>query len=92
MDEKTIFEFLQRKYGQSADARQKALGLVYMTAETHDLAKEIARLFVAQGAKVQALLDHCPEGECDVCAKIICPYECTMHFHHDGCPACAENE
>lgn len=50
MTEQMIFEWLQRKYGQSADARQKAMGLVYMTAETHDLAKELAKLFAASSA------------------------------------------
>lgn len=45
-----------------------------------------------QQEKIDALLAHCPDGECPVCAKIICPYQCDMHFHHDGCPACAEHE
>lgn len=38
-----IFDWLQRKYVQRQDDRQKALGLVYMEAETHDLAEEIER-------------------------------------------------
>ena len=38
-----IFDFLNRKYVQRADGRQKEMGLQYMTAETHDLAKEIGR-------------------------------------------------
>lgn len=41
--ERSVFEFLQRKYVQSQDDRQKEMGLVYTTAETHDLAYEIAR-------------------------------------------------
>jgi DNA repair exonuclease SbcCD ATPase subunit len=40
--------------------------------------------------KMDALLAHCPDGECSVCAQIICPERHPMHFHHDGCPACAE--
>lgn len=38
------------------------------------------------------LLNACPEpyGECPVCSVIICPHKDPMHFHHDGCPACAE--
>lgn len=39
---------------------------------------------------VDKLLAHCPIGECEECSKISCPYECPLHFHHDGCPACAE--
>lgn len=42
-DEATIFEFLTRKYVQRADARQADLGLQYMEAETHDLARELAK-------------------------------------------------
>lgn len=38
-----LFDFLNRKYIQQADIRQRAQGLQYMTAETHDLAKEITR-------------------------------------------------
>jgi hypothetical protein len=40
--------------------------------------------------KIEALLDHCPDGECTTCARIICPHKDPLHFHHDGCPACAE--
>lgn len=42
--------------------------------------------------KLDKLLAHCPDGECAECSKIICPHECELHFHHDGCPACAEHE
>lgn len=42
--------------------------------------------------QVDQLLAHCPNGECPQCSKIICPHGCDMHFHHDGCPACAELE
>ena len=41
-------------------------------------------------AKCDALLNHCSDPECSVCASIICPHGCSWHFHHDGCPACAE--
>ncbi len=40
--------------------------------------------------KLDALLNHCPYPECNECAKIICPFGNSLHFHHDGCPACAE--
>lgn len=45
-----------------------------------------------QSKQMDALLNHCPDPECPVCAKIICPHESMWHFHHDGCPACAEHE
>ena len=40
--EKAIFEWLCRKYVQRSDEGQKAMGLQYTTAETHDLARELA--------------------------------------------------
>lgn len=40
--EADLFTFLTRKYVQRADDRQKAMGLQYTEAETHDLAHEIA--------------------------------------------------
>ena len=49
---------------------------------------EIAALHV----KLDKLLDHCPEGECSTCAAIICDHHDPMHFHHDGCPSCAQAE
>jgi hypothetical protein len=42
-----IFAFLTRKYTQRADARQRGMGLVYMEAETHDLARELERFVAA---------------------------------------------
>ena len=42
-----IFDHLKRKYTQSADKRHRAMGLQYMMAETHDLAREMASLFEA---------------------------------------------
>jgi hypothetical protein len=41
---------------------------------------------------VDKLLNHCDDPECWECGKIICPYGGEMHFHHDGCPTCAEME
>lgn len=41
--------------------------------------------------KVDALLQHCPDPECSACAAIVCPHGEPLHFHHDGCPACAEH-
>jgi hypothetical protein len=38
-----FFNFLCRKYTQTADQRQREMELQYTRAETHDLAREIAR-------------------------------------------------
>lgn len=55
-----------------------------------DAADEIERL----RAMVDALLDHCPDGECEECSRIACPHNDVLHLHHDGCPSCyiAEKE
>lgn len=58
--EAALFEFLRRKYVQSADERQRDLGLSYTTAETRDLAKEVAA-FIDQ-LKAQATTSS-PLGE-----------------------------
>ena len=49
---------------------------------------EIAKLT----AKLDNLLAHCPDMECPECAAIICDHHDPMHFHHDGCPSCAQAE
>lgn len=41
---------------------------------------------------IDALLAHCDDPECFTCGKIICPHSEPLHFHHDGCPACAEHD
>ena len=40
---------------------------------------------------VDSLLQHCDDAECYTCGEIICPHNEPLHFHHDGCPACAES-
>lgn len=47
LSEADIFNYLNRKYVQRSDERQKSMGLQYTTAETHDLAREIMK-FVRQ--------------------------------------------
>lgn len=42
--------------------------------------------------QINALLNHCPDAECSVCAEIICPHKDIFHFHHDGCPSCYFDE
>lgn len=39
-------EFVDEKYTASADARQKQMGLAYVTAERQDLAKEIVNFIM----------------------------------------------
>lgn len=37
--------------------------------------------------------DVCGEGdgECLLCGVLDCPHGEPLHYHHDGCPACAES-
>lgn len=37
-------------------------------------------------------LESCPVGECWVCSVRECPNAEPLHFHHDGCPQCAEDD
>jgi len=45
-------------------------------------------------AQCDALLNHCDKdnGECGECGRIICPHKDPMHFHHDGCPSCSDED
>jgi len=36
--------------------------------------------------------EDCPANECFVCSFEQCPFQCVLHYHHDGCPACAVAE
>lgn len=42
------------------------------------------------GPEVDAALARCPDAECRLCSILVCPEGDSMHFHHDGCPSCAE--
>lgn len=53
-------------------------------------ARELAAHIVDE--RIQALIEHCPDAECVVCGEIMCPHGEPLHFHHDGCPACAQME
>jgi len=48
--EEEVFQLLTRVYVQRADQRQKAMGLQYTLAETHDLAKTVAKFIEARNA------------------------------------------
>jgi hypothetical protein len=45
--ERELLAFLQQKYVQRADERHAAMGVMYMTAETNDLAYTVAK-FIEQ--------------------------------------------
>lgn len=34
----------------------------------------------------------CQDPECTTCAILLCPFAEPLHYHHDGCPACAYHE
>lgn len=72
-----IAEIIDRHLKPERDAARKAL----------EDARDAIEL---RGTQLDALLAHCGKegGECSGCAKIICPFEEELHFHHDGCPAC----
>jgi len=59
--ETKLFEFLVVKYVQRADARQLALGLQYTEAETHDLAKTLARFLADQWLSAKRGEGFCSE-------------------------------
>jgi hypothetical protein len=46
------------------------------------------------GVIADKLLNACTldGGECGTCGRLVCPSGDPMHFHHDGCPTCAEIE
>ena len=37
-------------------------------------------------------IDTCPVEECMLCSVRDCPDNEPLHYHHDGCPACAAFE
>ncbi|MCP1790951.1 hypothetical protein J2R95_000432 [Bradyrhizobium japonicum] len=56
--------FVDRTYVQQADARQKSMGLAYVTAERTDLAREIAAFTErAQNAPIAELEAKLAESE-----------------------------
>lgn len=52
--------------------------------EDEDLMEWIARRIVSHPIKAV-----CDEDECFICAVRDCPEREPLHYHHDGCPACA---
>jgi hypothetical protein len=36
--------------------------------------------------------DECPDPECYICGTRDCPKHEPLHYHHDGCPACTQED
>lgn len=79
-------EVLQQAVELHAGYHAKADKFDRIQAENEALRKQAA----ADERKLDALLNHCDDGECVTCGQIICPHGDGMHFHHDGCPSCAQ--
>lgn len=62
-----------------------------MTLEFVELHNRIAQA-EADGTLDDELFTQCPDGECIVCAQIVCPFGDALHLHHDGCPSCSAAE
>ena len=71
---------------------EMAMGDKISQYQFYERAQEALDRMVIAEEQVQKLLDHCNHPECNICAEIICPHGDFMHFHHDGCPTCAEVE
>jgi len=54
----------------------------------HAVVSRLESELAEANSKIQHLLNHCQDGECSVCAEIVCKHHEPLHFHHDGCPAC----
>jgi hypothetical protein len=56
--------------------------------------EQIAALERRLEKMVEHMLNVCPDLECLTCGALVCPHAESLHFHHDGCPACwaAEQE
>jgi uncharacterized coiled-coil protein SlyX len=76
---------IQELEGDLARLRQAARAAALVIEQQAD---ELMR----QQQQLDAMLQHCPDAECMQCGTIICPLGEPLHFHHDGCPACAETE
>jgi len=63
---------------------------VWMVKNGHKLTSEFRRL----SRIADELLNHCDkeQGECSVCGRIVCPFKDPLHFHHDGCPSCSDDD
>jgi hypothetical protein len=75
-----------KRYGTSS--MECPNGIYVLHSEYEKVAAERDRL----SAMVDKLLAHCPDGECFTCGEAVCPHGEPLHFHHDGCPACYQDQ
>ena len=63
---------------------------VYREVHGAMMSARVLRQLERRETQLDALLNHCDKqnGECGFCGETVCPYGETLHFHHDGCPAC----
>lgn len=57
-----------------------------------NLAGELIRKFVQGDHKCTGDTETCGYSECIICGARDCPHGEPLHYHHDGCPACSEDE
>ena len=73
-------------------AREQMATIRQLAEENQDLRMEVHAL---QGGAVtlneaqHTATADCPGSECMQCGARDCPYGEPLHYHHDGCPACA---
>jgi hypothetical protein len=63
---------------------------IYREVHGSMISARVLRQLERREKQLDALLNHCDkdDGECGICGAIICPHGESLHFHHDGCPAC----
>jgi len=43
-------------------------------------------------SKTHPKTEECLDDECIHCGYRDCPWNEPLHYHHDGCPACTEDD
>lgn len=88
MDDDLIERLALKHIAPNAGKFKAAFGLDVPYQQT----EQFKRVKALVEELVDTLLASCPDGECGMCAVMICPFGDSFHFHHDGCPSCAEAE
>ena len=88
-----VYAFHSNEYGRISGI---VLGLLddfdELERERDEARAEVATLktiLSVRDRQIEQFLEHCQIPECEWCGEIICPWREPLHFHHDGCPACA---
>ena len=50
---------------------------------------DITLVALLEEAKTHPTTQDCDDLECLICSVRDCPNQEPLHYHHDGCPACA---